>query len=320
MVLVTLLSRASAVGNPCLNVTMDVQTGSGDEPAQTQSKPQGLVLKWGWLTLILSLAAVGAIGALVVVTSVQDIDTLSTVALALAILSFSAQLIITMIQSHQASQVNSDTRAALSDTKATTASLLANQREYFNLVFKAAMGQGASATIPDVDENDNAGSDDEPEAEVTSVPRDTLNSRLLETFLSMPSPASTSMTFSSPKINISSLSRDLEFKKLLDSFPEESEGRPIFESLKTMHPRTLGTLGKIVSQLHRQPRPDRTARFKRASDGPGYGYRDLLERGWLEEVEEVSTGETVAYRLTPEGLIAARILQGRGPLPSWAQP
>lgn len=118
-------------------------TESGDGLASTS---RGLRVPWSGLAVALSAIAIACLGALVVVASVKDIDALSTVALALAVLAFAAQLIVSLAQAATGAQqiarserVNADTQAALAEIRATSQSLLSNQKELFSHVLKAAL-------------------------------------------------------------------------------------------------------------------------------------------------------------------------------------
>jgi len=76
------------------------------------------------LTVILGVISLASLGTLAVITSVKNVDELSTVALALAVVSFAAQLIVTLAQGQTSAQVNRETMAALTEMRATTNSLL----------------------------------------------------------------------------------------------------------------------------------------------------------------------------------------------------
>jgi hypothetical protein len=86
-----------------------------------------LSLPWSWVAGIGALLGIGSLGALVVVATVNDADTLSTVALALAVLAFVIQILVFVVQtwvgvqqSQQNQAVNADTRALLSELQTRT--------------------------------------------------------------------------------------------------------------------------------------------------------------------------------------------------------
>lgn len=107
----------------------------------------GLLLPWGWLSLVLGIIALASLGTLAVVADRKDADTLSTVALALAVLAFTAQLIVSLAQGYSGSQqvaetqrVNLQAQSALTGIRATSDALLANQRDIVGQLLGAALG------------------------------------------------------------------------------------------------------------------------------------------------------------------------------------
>lgn len=106
----------------------------------------GFSVPWGALSIGLATIAIGSLGTLVVIASIKDVDALSTVALALAVLAFAAQLIVSLAQANagaqqisQAERINAATQSALADLRATSKSQLENQKEIFAQVLRAAL-------------------------------------------------------------------------------------------------------------------------------------------------------------------------------------
>lgn len=64
----------------------------------------GFKVPWGALSIGLAAIAIAYLGTLVVIASAQNIDALSTVALALAVLAFAAQLIVSLAQASAGAQ------------------------------------------------------------------------------------------------------------------------------------------------------------------------------------------------------------------------
>jgi hypothetical protein len=119
------------------------------DPRTPESRP-GLRIPWGVLTVSLAIFAIVSLGTLSVVASVQNADTLSTVALALAVLAFAAQLVVSLAQANsgaqqiaQSERINADTQATLAELRATSTSLLSNQKELFGQVLRAALPEVA---------------------------------------------------------------------------------------------------------------------------------------------------------------------------------
>src|SRR4051794_30757419 len=111
-------------------------------PAEHDEGAQGLEgymrVSWRAVAIGLLLLVVAVLATLAVVVSIHDVDLLSTVALALAILAFAAQLLVSLLQSNaQAAQlsaterVNNETRALLSEISARSEALLTNQAGMF---------------------------------------------------------------------------------------------------------------------------------------------------------------------------------------------
>lgn len=290
---------------------MTTQPANNDGKSQDNNPDgQGLTLSWGWLSIALGVLASGSLGTLVVVTSIKNLDTLSTVALALAVISFAAQLIVTTVQSYQSSQVNADTKSALADMRATTSSLLTNQRDQFDKVLHAALTTAIPAAVQDVEQNDDSVSDDALSADRISELEDRLTVRFNEALGSFKG-------ISSVKAQVPAPSRDSKFSELLSTYPDQEEGEPVVESLKKMSARALAAMGQVGSILQRSPRADLTLRFRRTPAGLGPGLRELVGAGMLREGEEEGISRAVVLQLTPVGLIALRLLMGAGDKPDW---
>lgn len=118
----------------------------------SDTEKAGLTIRWGTLTTVLTVMLITALGTLAVVVSIKDVDVLSTVALALAVLAFAAQLIVTMIQSAQAASLSASTAASLAEIRTAADSLLVNQR--------GTMDRLLDAVIPSVENAvENAGAE-----------------------------------------------------------------------------------------------------------------------------------------------------------------
>lgn len=85
--------------------------------------PSNFVIPARVVATVSLLVSLGSVATLVVVSSVKNVDILSTVALALAILAFVVQLIVYVVQSASASQQLSDARALHGEMMAVLAAL-----------------------------------------------------------------------------------------------------------------------------------------------------------------------------------------------------
>lgn len=118
-----------------------------------------LVVPWRKLAIGLGLVVVATLTALVVVVTVRDVEVLSTVALALAVLAFGAQLVTSLIQGQaagdqqaQAERINTETRALLASIDASTTGLRGTvERQFDSLlthVVNNAVPEALSSTPP----------------------------------------------------------------------------------------------------------------------------------------------------------------------------
>ncbi len=122
-----------------------------------------IAIRWSWISITLSVVTIGSLATLVVVVSVQNVDTLSTVALALAVLAFAAQLIVSLAQGisgaqqlAQAERINAGTQSALSSLRSATDALLSTQKEQFNQVLSFALSRAVPQAIHELSETDSS--------------------------------------------------------------------------------------------------------------------------------------------------------------------
>lgn len=278
----------------------------------------GLTMAWGTVTTVLGMIALASLGTLVVTTSVKDIDALSTIALALAVLSFSAQLIVTLAQSFQTSQVNSDTRGALADMRATTSSLLTNQRDQFNKVLEAALRQAIPAAVHDVETDHAEGESGEDSSIRTSELEEALRTRIDEALQDQRRTEE-----HRNRRDRERRERRIEVNRKLQNYPSREEGEPVLEKVKQLSPKAITALSRLASDVRDSPFKDESVAYGGASDTPSPGLDALEEAGFVEMLRESSPNKDGRvmrhYKLTPEGWIAARILRGTGPVPEWAR-
>jgi hypothetical protein len=277
----------------------------------------GLLIPWRALSVSLLVITLGSLGTLVVTTSVKNADTLSTVALALAILSFAAQLIVTLVQGWQVSHVSGETLAALSEMKATTASVLTNQREQFNTVLEAALDRAIPAALRDV------GSEESPATESELLTRDDLESALrrrVDEALRHPTePPSNPSEVGQPGF----VQRRREWLRLMNTFPNEEEGMAVMPRLLVLSRKAIASVGKMAADEASSSRSDRSVGYVHGRTSPQGVFAGLVEAGFFEVTQTVERDEgqtLVFYRLTPDGTVAAQILRAPGVPPAWAAP
>jgi hypothetical protein len=111
-------------------------------------------VSWQSLALACLVIASASLGALVVVASVKNADVLATVALALAVLAFAAQLIIAIAQGQSANQqllqserVNTETQSLLSEIRSGSSELTLTVRQQFDFVLRHALGSAVPRAV-----------------------------------------------------------------------------------------------------------------------------------------------------------------------------
>jgi hypothetical protein len=157
-------------------------TTNGDE---AQKRP-GLTVPWSGLSLGLFVLSLASLGTLSVVASIKDVDLLSTVALALALLAFAAQLIISLAQAqgsaqqlNQSERVNTETKSTLAEVRSTTKALLTNQSDQFNKVLSALLRQATENAVREV-AGASAGTDDTIEGPIETLDPEAIAERVEE--------------------------------------------------------------------------------------------------------------------------------------------
>ena len=279
----------------------------------------GLVLPWGWLSIGLAVVAIAALGTLAVVSKKQSADSLSTIALALAILSFSAQLIVTLAQSYngslqlaQADQVNADTKSSLAAIRATSDALLSNQRDQFGQVLHAALRSAVPAAVEDVS-NADASKDGELSSAESEERVAALEDRLLvrlDEALKERSPRQVQVT-PSPKN---------EKYRTLRTYPPEQRGKELLRILRNLTPQESIAFTKFVTSVTEQLGRGGPGRINLFNVGPSNGLHSLNEKG-LIRLQRLEPAEGMAnrysVRLTELGEEVASLIVGSGPEPDW---
>ncbi len=299
-----------------------------DSSHPTAPKRDGLTIPWSGLSTTLGVITLTAVGTLAVVTTVKEVDTLSTIALALAVLSFAAQLIVTLIQAQQASRLSAETQAALTEVRATTSSLLTNQRDQFNTVLKAALQLAIPAAVDDVQQaSDSDTSEDAEDRESRAVELETaIKSRLDEALTQfgrelLTKPPSQIVVRRSTPLKTRIADQD-EWNDRLATFPEREEGQPVAEILKALPPRSIAALGRLTGQADRSSLPNRAVRYRKRPGKSSGAIDSLADAGLVKviplEVETDGT-ERITAELTPKGITAARILRATGDRPDWVE-
>jgi hypothetical protein len=265
-------------------------------------------IRWPTLSVALAAVALAALGTLAVTVQKNDIDILSTVALALAVLSFAAQLIVTMAQSFQSSQVNAEMKETLAAMGANTTALLTNQREQYDTVLNALL-----RVVPDAIQEVSASGNDDGQTDTEDS--EALASRIIDKFRDelrdISPPQSRTVRSVSPAARRRVAQR-------LNALPERTDGEPIVRVLNGLAPGPIGQFMTFVVGVLRNGRSSGQMVYgPRNSQVPTFDYMDLLaERGLIESSPRENGGRIIT--LTSEGWVAAALLRPRSNLPAWA--
>jgi hypothetical protein len=296
------------------------------EPDQEKNKI-GLTLPWGSLSLGLAVIAIAALGTLAVIARKQNADSLSTIALALAILSFSAQLIITLAQSFngaqqltQADQVNADTKSSLAAIRATSEALLTNQRDQFAQVLHAALRSAVPAAVEDI-ENSETDANGKETISTFEERVGALEHRLLVRIdEALADRAQNTSSASVPSLPSSTARGNAEAYREFTTFPSEERGKQLLEILQNLTPQEAAEFGKIATQTAERLREGRIGRVLKRGEMPDTVRR--LETHGFVDVRSLGTGTPraeYAVTLTKLGREVAGLIVGRQPIPDWLQ-
>jgi hypothetical protein len=294
----------------------------GDDAAVDKSnEPRpSLNLPWPWLSAGLAVVAVAALGTAAVVAGTKNADTLSTIALALAILAFAAQLILALAQGMSGAQqvaqverVNADTQAALSALRAASDALLSTQRDQFGEVLRAAIAravpEAVDSTIAD-DEVDAGGIPSNESLKEAIV--ESLDAALASRMASLPSTAARS-----------SRPAPTERFRTLASYPAEGDGAEAVDIFKGLTPWEAQRLSRFGVDAKRRAGAGRsTGIWMRQGidlDALGPANTALRSKGLLsfEDRNHPDGKARVWADLTDRGVEVARLVTGDGPIPNW---
>lgn len=291
------------------------------------SSQKGLVVPWGWLSLCLLVLSITAVGTLAVVVKRESADTLSTIALALAVLSFSAQLIIALAQAHngtmqvsQADRVNADTRSSLAEIRATSNALLATQREQFGKVLQAALNSAVPAAVEDVIPKEDDQEVDQDEVDRTSKD---LEERLFVRLNEALSPQKTTSQVGDWMASIITKPEPSPLYQRITTFPDKERGLELKKILNTLSPREAALFARNATAIR-----DQAARgavnpstiTQRNRETPRGATDHLIDLGLVSatDVRPSSSGNPRRrIQLTDLGVEVASLFLAKGPTPSW---
>lgn len=267
-------------------------------PNDSESNASGTFkFKWSWLSIALGVISIASLGTLIVVASIKGADLLSTSALALAVLAFAAQLIISLAQAIGAGQqlanverVNANTQSALSALRAASDALISNQNTHFSDVLKAALTGREFRGSAEVSESGVS----RPETDLQALLR-------------------TNFTPSAPSAEY----------KIMTNYPDEARGSELAKAFKELTPWEAQYFAKTANlSLERSRAGDSAGVWLNPLDEGrliGPGRKGLEQRGLMRNDQRIHPDGTIRtwMELTPLGFEVASLLFGRGQTPDW---
>lgn len=274
------------------------------DSALTMSDPQ-LRIAWKHVALGATLTAVSSLAALAVSVSITDADTLSTVALALAILAFVIQIMMFIAQSWVSDQQASQTHAINAETMSALAELRTRAAGTQDILAKQADTAMRYAFERQVVESRKLGLSTEKMAQSIDLGDEGITS---EGYEEATEPSE----------------EDVEIMSRLWEYPDEQSGvpmLPLFVDLSPIAGSTLKFLGE--DELDSRRIGVRPGVRVKAEDSPGVV--ELMDRGLIEWVSGDEVRHKMArpreddrfIRLTPTGREVARFLTAAGRVPEY---
>jgi hypothetical protein len=265
------------------------------------------------------VVAIGALTALVLVANAENAEALATIALALAILAFVVQILVFIAQGQAASQqmvqseqLNTQTRALLTEVQTSARSTERMVGEQFRDLLKAF-----------VESNDGG-----------KLNMDMFERRLMETLerrmttrevmsqsqQAVETPASAAQRSRAVSRSTVEQQRRMQEARVLRIFPTESEGTAVLGKLKALRSDAREKLQKyLVDEITAAQRGG----YVGLPLGDEIGPEDqmLIDHKFIAKARVTAGGHpTIVGRLTDEGRIAGRILVATGEIPAWLAP
>ncbi len=287
----------------------------GSEEPMHKPKPRtGLVISWQVLAVVMVLVTVSSLTSLSIVATIKDVDALSTVALALAVLAFGAQLVGSIVQGQtstqqmlQSERLNAETRSLLSEVRVTGQEIRATQSGLVDRL----MGHVLQAIPEAVEEVAATQADGDPAALGQALVQD-LSQRLQE---------EVGRAFTAPLphgLASGVTSDDQRAIELLTTFPDEDDGQRGLAVLAELSPAAKAALrGWGRFELSRRRAGLAFGRRVDLEEDPSLG--ELLQHGLLDRVDGAVAleGDEQHLVLSEQGRGVARLLLARGERPGW---
>jgi hypothetical protein len=302
----------------------DSAPGQPDEPVDQSSGVPNYSLSPRRVGMFAVAVASASLTALVVVTSVEGVDALTTIALVLAIVAFTIQIFLFVVQSQASSeqrvrseQLNTQTRALLAEVRATAQATQAMVSQQFNQLLQAFV-TGAAQTAQEtkfdpVSFEQRLLSNIRAQVPTTAGPSGPRVAAAVDPE-SRGEGASVQPRVIREQAAVRRRARN-ERPNRLKTFPSEEEGKTAVDEVRKLVPadrRRLRDLGQ--DEVNATDRGWFVGLIPTLED-------KSLEDHHLASPARVDTGEgpSVVTRLTDNGVQAARLLTALGDIPSWAR-
>ncbi|MEV1071085.1 hypothetical protein [Micromonospora parva] len=266
-------------------------------------------------------------GTLSVVVSIQDVDVLSTIALALAVLAFAAQLIISLAQGMSGAQqiaqverVNADTQSALAALRATSDALLSTQKEHFGQVLRAALAKAVPDAVEETLSDENSDGSNSP-ADIRNI------AQLQESILARVDEALSRERatllperkgFTPPEITVPHPAYDI-----LSNFPDEAAGRESATVFKRLSPWEAYKFSELArgARLNARTGIDPGVWLVEGSSlANNSSMSGLIDKGLVrpeKRFDPTTRNPRIWIALTDTGLAVGRLVVPTGVPPAW---
>jgi hypothetical protein len=305
----------------------DSVPGQPDEPSTPVTMAQPYLVSPRRVGMVAVAIAAASLTGLAVVASVEGAEALSTIALVLAIVAFTIQIFLFVVQSQAASeqrvrseQINTQTRALLAEVRATaqaTQAMVSQQFSQLLQAFVTGAAQTAQETKFDPERFEqllmsNIRAAAQPPASATPQTRATTTRERPQTASEQPVNVPTRVQRAPAGTRLRQ--RNVR-PSLLRSFPSSDEGRTAVGLLRDMESDQRRRLSRLAEDEIDSSRRGAYIGLPRSPEDDA-----LQDRGFVTAARvEVDGERKVVTRLTDTGVAVARILTALGEVPDWAR-
>lgn len=299
--------------------------GQPDEPTAQSTTVQKYSLSPRRVAMFAVAFTAASLTALAVVASVEGAEALATIALVLAIVAFTIQIFLFVVQSQAATeqrvrseQLNTQTQALLVEVRATAQATQAMLSQQFNQLLQAFV-TGAAQTAEET-KFDPASFERRLLANIRTAAQppgtgtgqaggQATGTDSAERAIERPSPAR------SQRERAGQLRTRNERPQRLSTFPSDEDGRSAADLLRKMQPNDRKRLKQLA-----EDELQATKIGAYVGIAPGDEDDPLREANLVTSARvDTGGGSRVVTRLTDEGVSAARLLTALGEIPAWAR-